>query len=164
MLGIALLYIGAVLVINGMYLLGKVDGKSAGVMNIITGGLTLILNAMLIFKATEAAEFFLAAAGLLFCFTYIYLAISIFFNLELDGFGWYCLFVAITALPSSYLSFSGGDARFGIMWLIWAFLWFLFFLLAGLKKPIGNFTAWVTILVGVVTCWIPGYLMLIGKW
>ncbi|MBE3586024.1 MAG: hypothetical protein IMW94_07685 [Thermoanaerobacter sp.] len=82
----------------------------------------------------------------------------------LNGFGWYCLFVAITCVPNSGLAFAANDIRFGVMWLVYAFLWFLFWLLTSLKKQIGTFTAWITVIVGVVFVWIPGYLMLVGKW
>jgi acid-activated urea channel len=164
MLGVALLYVGAVLVINGVSLMGKIDSKAAAVMNIFTGGLTLVLNIIILINATETQMFYAAATGLLFSFTYLYVAINSIFNLDSAGLGWYCLFVAITAVPSSYLSFLSGDVRFGIIWIIWAFLWFLFFLLTALKKPIQKFTAWVTIAVAITTAWIPGYLLLIDKW
>lgn len=164
MLGVALLYVGAVLFINGVSLLGKINAKAAAVMNIFTGGLTLVLNIVGLIKATETAMFYAGATGLLFSFTYLYVAATNIFNLEGKGLGWYCLFVAITAIPCAYLSFSSGDIRFGVIWLAWAFLWFLFFLLTALEKPIQRFTAWATVIIGVVTCWIPGYLMLIGKW
>lgn len=164
MLGVALLYVGAVLFVNGVSLLGKIDAKAAAVMNIFTGGLTLILNIVVLAKATDITVFYAGATGLLFSFTYLYVAATNIFGLDGRGLGWYCLFVAITAVPSSYLSFIANDFRFGIIWLVWAFLWFLFFLLTALQKPILKFTAWVTILVGIVTCWIPGYLILIDKW
>lgn len=164
MLGVALLYVGAVLFINGVSLLGKIDSKSAAIMNIFTGSLTFILNIIILAKATEPAQFYAGATGLLFSFTYLYVAATNIFELKGAGLGWYCLFVAITAIPSSYLAFLGGDFRFGLIWISWSFLWFLFFLLAGLEKPIKIFTAWVTIIIGVVTCWVPGYMILIDKW
>lgn len=159
-----MLYVGAVLLINGVNLLGRVDNKSAAVMNVFTGLLTFITNVITLVRAEEPALFFAAATGLLFSFTYLYVAATHIFNLDGSGLGWYCLFVAITAIPSAFLSFTSGDARFGVIWLIWALLWFLFFLLTALKKPIIKLTAWVTIFTAVVTCWIPGYLILINKW
>ncbi len=164
MLGIALLFIGAVLVVNGIFLLGKVEAKSAGILNLLTGGLTMVINFILMASAKAPTDYFLPAAIMLFTFTYLYLGISILSKVDLNGFGWYCLFVAITCLPNSSLAFSANDIRFGVMWLVYAFLWFLFWLLTSLKKQIGTFTAWITIIVGVVFVWIPGYLMLVGKW
>ena len=44
MLGVCLLFVGIVLINNGMCALYKVDGKSAAVMNILTGTLSLFIN------------------------------------------------------------------------------------------------------------------------
>ena len=44
MLGVCLLFVGIVLINNGMCTLYNVDGKSAAVMNIFTGGLSLFIN------------------------------------------------------------------------------------------------------------------------
>lgn len=42
MLGVCLLFVGIVLINNGMCALYKVDGKSTAVMNILTGGIVFI--------------------------------------------------------------------------------------------------------------------------
>ena len=44
MLGVCLLFVGIVLINNGMCTLYHVDGRSAAVMNIFTGGLSLFIN------------------------------------------------------------------------------------------------------------------------
>ena len=44
MLGVCLLFVGIVLINNGMCTLYKVDGKSTAVMNILTGSLSLFIN------------------------------------------------------------------------------------------------------------------------
>ena len=44
MLGVCLLFVGIVLINNGMCTLYKVDGKSAAVMNLLTGGLSVFIN------------------------------------------------------------------------------------------------------------------------
>ena len=41
MLGVCLLFVGIVLINNGMCSLYNVDGKSTAIMNIFTGGLSL---------------------------------------------------------------------------------------------------------------------------
>jgi len=166
MLGITLLYVGAVLLVNAMMLLGKVDSKGAAPMNFFTGGITLVMNIFLILKAPlgEPLSYYNAATGLLFSFTYLYVGINNTFGYSAKGSGWYCLFVAITAVPTAILTFQSGDFRFGTIWLLWAFLWFLFFLLLALEKQIAKFTAYVTLIEALITCWIPGYLLLIGRW
>ncbi|BCJ88210.1 AmiS/UreI family transporter [Effusibacillus dendaii] len=166
MLAISLLYVGAVLWVNGMMLLGRVSGKGAAPLNLFTGSITLIINIYIMLKAPsgDPLSYFTAATGLLFSFTYLYVAINNAFDLEGRGFGWYCFFVAVTALPTAVLTFQSGDFRFGVIWLLWAFLWFLFFLLLALEKPIAKFTAYVTLVEAVITCWVPGYMLLTGNW
>ena len=44
MLGVCLLFVGIVLINNGMCTLYKVDGRSAAVMNILTGRLSIFIN------------------------------------------------------------------------------------------------------------------------
>ena len=44
MLGVCLLFVGIVLINNGMCALYHVDGKSTAIMNIFTGGLSLFIN------------------------------------------------------------------------------------------------------------------------
>lgn len=73
MLGVALLYVGAVLFVNGVNLLGKIDNKAAAVMNMFTGSLTLVINIIILSKAIETQMFYAAATGLLFSFTYLYM-------------------------------------------------------------------------------------------
>ncbi len=56
-----------------------------------------------------------------------------------------------------------GDLIFGIIWLVWSFLWTLFFVLLALKREISRSTGWVTIVVAWTTCVIPAYLLLTGR-
>jgi hypothetical protein len=167
MLGIVLLYVGAVLFVNGFMLLGKADAKGAAVLNFLTGILTLLINVTIfVVNANGTADpalYYSAGTGLLFSFTYLYVGAVNMFSLDGRALGWYCLFVAITALPSSYLAF-GSDYRFGIIWLGWAFLWFVYFLLLALKMEITKFAGYATLAIAVTTAWIPGYLLLAERW
>jgi hypothetical protein len=164
MLGIVLLYVGATLLINGVAQLGKIEGKSAAIINLLTGGLGLILNIASAVRATTPAEYYGVGTGLLFAFTYLYVAATNWYELDGAGLGWYCLFVAITTLPSSLMAYLGGDLRFTAIWLLWGALWYMFYLALGAKKDLGKLLPYTTIMVGVITAWIPGYLMLANYW
>ena len=59
MLGVSLLYVGAVLTINGIGRLTEIDGKSLAVMNFFTGGLSVIANVIL----PVGGEYYAAATG-----------------------------------------------------------------------------------------------------
>ena len=91
MLGVSLLYVGAVLTINGIGRLTEIDGKSLAVMNFFTGGLSVIANVILL----VCGEYYAAATGLLFGFTYLFIGLNAVFNLDGRVLGWFSLFVAI---------------------------------------------------------------------
>lgn len=94
MLGVCLLFVGIVLINNGMCALYKVDGKSAAVMNILTGTLSLFIN----FVNLVNGDYYAAGTGLLFCFTYLFVAFSRLLNLSPVPFAWFSTFVAVNAL------------------------------------------------------------------
>lgn len=164
MIGVILLFVGAVLLVNGMGGLGRVDGRSMSVMNFMVGGLALVATLLQIARAATPADYLGVAQSLLFTFTYVYVAISLWWQLDLRGFGWFCLFVALTTLPCSLLAFQQGDPRFGAFWLIWGALWFVFHLAYSHGRDFGRSLPYATISVGVFTCWIPGLLILTGRW
>ncbi|MFI1763451.1 AmiS/UreI family transporter [Streptomyces sp. NPDC020800] len=164
---VGLLFVGAVLFINGLLLLGKVDGKSAGIFNLFVGALQVLTPTYLIFTAGDDPMKILAASGIyLFGFTYLYVGIALLAEIENNCIGYYSLFVAIVALGYSFANFHlFKDYPFGVIWLYWAFLWFLFFLLLGLKKTqLTDYVGWVTAIEGWVTGVIPAALLLSGYW
>jgi len=163
MLGIALLYVGAVLLVNAFWLLNKADAKSTGVISALVGGLITILALVMAVQAKDMASSFASAQFLLFGFTYLYLAFNCFFSLDGRALGFYTLVVAIVTVPTSYISFHGGDWRFGLIWLMWGALWFTFFLFLALGRKIVTFTAYFTLLVAAVTG-VVGYLILAEWW
>ena len=164
MLGVMLLFVGSALLINGVGGLGRIDAKSMAVMNFMVGGLALVATIVQIIRASTPADFFAVAATLLFTFTYLYVAISLWFDLDMRGFGWFCFFVAFTTIPYSLVSFENGDPRFGTFWLIWGALWFMFYLANSAGKDLGKVLPFAVIAVGVLTCWIPGLLILTERW
>ncbi len=161
MLGIVLLYVGIVLINNGICRLCNIDEKSAAVMNLFTGGLAVIIDTV---NVTQE-QYYSVGTGLLFGFTYLFIAINGIFNLDKRPYGWYSLFVAINTIPCAYFSFKTElDWRMGVIWLLWGVLWSTAFIEIILKKNLGKFVPYLAIFEGVITAWIPGFLMLVGKW
>ena len=107
MVGVMLLFVGAVLLVNGMGGLGRVEGRSMAVMNFMVGSLALVASLLQLIRAQSPADFVGVASFFLFTFTYLYVAISIWFELDMRGFGWFCFFVAFTTLPLSFLAYQG---------------------------------------------------------
>ena len=160
MIRVVLLYVGAVLLINGVGGLGRIDMRSMAVMNFIVGGLALVASLLQLFRAETTNDFFAVAQSFLFTFTYIYVAVSMWLDLDMRGFGWFCFFVAITTIPCSIVTFQAGSMMFGSFWLIWGALWYMFYLANVPQKDFGPALPYATIATGIFTCWIPGLLIL----
>ncbi len=164
---VGLLYVGAVLFINGAMLLGWVKGTSAAPMNLFVGLLQVLTPTYLIFTADGDADQILGASGLyLFGFTYLYVAMNLFFDLDGTGLGWFSGFVAVCAVVYAYLNFTrSNDPTFGMIWLYWAFLWSLFFLVLGLGQDhLSRYTGAVAAIQGWVTGALPAFLLLTDNW
>ena len=163
MIGLVLLYVGAVLFVNGIWLLGHIENREIAILNVFTGFVGLVVAVFAVAQG-DLASVQLAAYVLLFAFTYLWVAYNQYTGAEGSGLGWYCLFVAITAVPVALITLTDADSVFlvwlGLSWVAWAVLWFLYFLLLALKRPIQKLTAYVTSAQGVVTAWIPGFLVL----
>lgn len=57
------------------------------------------------------------------------------------------------------------DPTIGLLWLQWAVLWALFFLVLALGKDrLTALTGWLTLILSFTTCTIPGFLLLLGEW
>ncbi|AEF42082.1 AmiS/UreI family transporter [Hoyosella subflava] len=164
---VGLLYVGAVLFVNGLMLLGAVPQRSAAVLNLFVGALQCVLPTVLLIQAAGDTTAILAASGLyLFGFTYLYVGITTLAGLDTQGLGWFSLFVAAAAVIYSALSFTlSADPVFGVIWLAWALLWSLFFLVLGLRRTeFTRFTGWAVVLLSQPTCTIPAFLGLTGNY
>src|SRR2546430_11827900 len=228
LLGVVLLYVGAVLVVNGIWLVGQARAASAAarvpvratagdaaavrvpagaaegdaaagrdlggeivaqpppraetsplfiqnretaVLNIFTGFMGVVAAVTLLVQGNRAGDLASVRASgfiLLFAFTYLWVAANQFLNAGGRAFGWYCLFVAITAIPAGIYTLQAANGNtaliwLGIDWFAWAVLWAMFWALLALGRPIARITGWVTILVGVGTAWAFAIAILEGK-
>lgn len=97
-LGLTLLYVGAVLFVNGIWLLGKIGDKEVSVINIMVGVLSFMIAVYLIFREPDnSAAISAGAFTLLFSFTYLWVGANQFLKADGIGLGWFCFFVSITA-------------------------------------------------------------------
>ena len=164
---VGLLFVGAVLFLNGVMLLGKIDLRANAVFNLFVGALQVVTPTYLIFTSGGDPAAVLGASGIyLFGFTYLFVGIGLLGGLDSSGVGWFSLFVSIMAIGYSIANFRLlGNPPFGVIWLYWSFLWFLFFLVFGIKVDrLTSYTGWVTAIEGWVTGAIPAFLLLTGYW
>ncbi|MHA7293411.1 AmiS/UreI family transporter [Arthrobacter sp. HLT1-21] len=167
MSSVGLLYVGAVLFINGLMLIGLVPGKSAAILNFFVGIMQVVFPTIILIQSNNELSVIFGAAGLyLFGFTYLYVGILQMTGISGEGLGWFSIFVAACAVTIGVLQFTlVGDPVFGAIWLTWAVLWFLFFLLLGLGKESLTFvTGWFTIFVAHITGTIPAFFLLSGRY
>lgn len=166
MASVGLLYVGAVLFLNGLMLVGAVSPKGAAPLNYLVGVMQVVFPTLILVQSDGDPATIFAASGLfLFGFTYLYVAINNTWGLDGSGVGWFSLFVAVVAVVIGSMQFTSSinDPVFGVIWYIWAVLWFLFFLLLALDKAsIGIATGWFTIIVAHITGTIPALFLLTG--
>jgi len=165
MLGLTLLYVGAVLFINGLWLLDKIDSKDVSIINLLVGFLSFLVAIYLVFNSSQNSELISAGAfTLLFSFTYIWVGANQFLKSDSKGLGWFCFFVSITAMSIALNSSFKISMDFSIWstfnWYAWSILWFLFFILLSLSKDIQRAVGLYTIFCSITTGWIPGLLIL----
>jgi hypothetical protein len=167
MASVGLLYVGAVLIVNGLMLLGRVDARAAAPLNLFVGAMQVITPTYLIFTSGGDPDTILGASGIyLFGFTYLYVGLNLLGGLDGTGLGWFSAFVAGCAVVFAGLNFGRlDDPAFGVIWLYWATLWALFFLVLGLKREeLTRFTGAVAVVAGVITCAVPAFMLLTGVW
>lgn len=169
MLGIVLMYVAIVLINNGICRIANIDGKAASVMNIFVGSLSVLINLIIIVHGSIVGgngDFYAATTGLLFGFTYLFVACNNLFGLDIRAYGWYSLFVAINSIPAaclSYLENTKEGLAFALIWIAWGILWFTGWIESVLKIEL-NFVPYLAIAEGIVTAWIPSWLILMGYW
>ena len=154
MSSVGLIYVGIVLVVNGLLLLNWVTPREAAPLNLFVGALQVLTPTYLIVIAAGDVDAIFAASGIyLFGFTYLWVGINAAKDISNRGFGWFALLVALCTVVYATESFvRADDAGFGVIWLLWGVLWFLFFLVLGLDRAaLGPATGVYTIVTGVIT-------------
>ena len=162
---ICLILSGVALLINGLALLGRIPPRDSGTLNLLIGGLQLVLAALIAVTAAGDSAQLLSAAGIvLFGLTYTYVGLNSLFDLGSAGVGWFCGLVAGLAVVYA-VSNLAADPFSAVLWSSWAVLWTLFFLLLALgRSAVTAYTGWATLLTSQLTTTVPALLGLNGAW
>jgi hypothetical protein len=166
MSSVGLLFVGAVLFMNGLLFIGKADAKGVAVFNLFVGGLQTAIPFYLIATAQTPNQILGAAGIFLFGFTYLFVGIVNLAGFKSDGIGWYSLWVAVLATGFGLVNILRfHDTPTGLLWLQWAVLWGLFFVVLALGvQRLTPLAGWLTLILSLTTCTIPGFLLLLGDW
>lgn len=167
---VGLVFVGVILLLNGLSAAGMISGRSTIPLNFLVGLIQLVLPTVVLIQAAGNIDLIAAAwPSYLFGITYLWVCYSLLTGVEETGFGWYCLFVAGIALYQvvRLLAF---DPLFSVIWLCWAVAWFLLFwkLALGRESFAGRdttrFTGWFLILTGIPSSTVPALLLMGGIW
>jgi hypothetical protein len=207
LLGIVLLFVGVVLICNGIWLVGQaraaefetapseraradatgtapvagaqvsvrdhpsfIEAREVAIINIFTGFVGLLASVTLAIYGNAKGDLASVRGSgfiMLFAFTYLWVAYNNYVNAGGRAFGWYCLFVAVTAIPAGIYTLKDANGNtastwLGLDWFAWSVLWFLFFLLLALDRPIGRQAGLLAIIEGIATAWVFGFCILEG--
>lgn len=163
--GLVLFYVGAVLILNGLWMRGRIQDQEVAIINWLVGGLCALVALHLAFASpVDPAAVSTAAFSLLFAFTYLWVAYNRRVKSDGAGLGWFSLFVAVNALIIAADGMVHADSGWAlwtaISWALWAVLWFVFFLMLAKGRELLRLASTLAIVEGVVTGWIPGMLLL----
>lgn len=170
MFGVVLLFVGAGLIHNGYDILTKTDGKpmdprGAALVNFFTAIVLFIINWVFIIRD---ASYFAGGLGMLFSFTYFYIALNDWFKFDLRAFGVYCLFVSLALLPWMYQLAEVGDwwmFLLGFQWfVIFHLLWWEDTLMKMQSPSSKRKIGYLWYFGGIFSGWVPGVMMLAGWW
>lgn len=165
MMGISMFLVGAVLLLNGLWLLGKADPRPVGFFNLLVGILCAAMAINNHFHAATLAEHLSTANTLLFALTYLMVAANNLLNWDGRALGWFCLYVAGATVPNIAASGVEGNLRLASIWLAWGILWYVFFLDLVRHHPAATRLApYLSIAIGLLLTGLPGYLILWNKW
>lgn len=167
MSSLALLFVGAVLLVNGLVLLGRVDARAAVPINLITGAGLVTASLIIAIPAggSDRLELFGAVGYGLFGVTYLTVAGGTLLRADGRALGWYCAWASATAVVLAAINLTSGDARMAWLWSAWAVLFFVFFLSGCAVAPRWDVAAGVlAIYQSVTTATVPSLLMIDGAW
>jgi putative amide transporter protein len=166
LLPLSLLFVGAVLLLNGLWMFGRIADREIIIVNFATAGLTGMVALLGMINPADLSEVRNSALTLLFTLTYLWFGVNRLTGADGRGLGWFSLFVSISVIPEAIrvLAAAAGpmDLWLGLCWVAWSGLWFMFFLTLALAMPLQRPTALATIASGVVTAWLPAIVLLYG--
>lgn len=169
---LALFFVGSVYLINGLGLLGLIEPKGSAPLNVLIGSLLLAVTGYLVLPVSDLAaqgslDTVVSSVGyLLFALTFLYVGIINYTGHPNSGLGWYCGWSAIVSACLSAVQFLHyGDVKSAALWAVWTVVFIAFFALIILKADrIGRATGWFVIVAGFTTCFVPGGLLILGRW
>lgn len=164
LLPLSLLFVGAALLLNGLWMTGRIADREVIVINLTTAAITGTVALLSLVRAATVEDVRGVAMTLLFSVTYLWVAMNRVTGSDGRGLGWFSLFVALSVLPEACRSYAAAttvlETWLALCWFSWAGLWFMYFMALALQRPIQAQTALATMIAGVITAWSPALYMM----
>jgi hypothetical protein len=164
---VSLFFIGAVLIVNGLALHGRIEPKGTAPVNAIVGILLVAAAGRLALPTGADEAALVGAAGfLLFGITYLWVALNAWTGHPAGGLGWYCAWATGVSVFLGLVNLIHEDnPKFALLWLLWALLFATFFTVLTLPQAnLSHAAGWLAMMEAIVTASVPGGLLMIGKW
>ena len=131
-------------------------------------GSVAALASMQMIASGSASAIRAGAFRLLFGFTWLWVAYASLTGQDGRSLGWFSGFVSVTAalvaIDELHAAARIQDTWLAACWAAWSVLWLGNFIVGAMRRlswqrPL----AWLAIVQGVLTAWLPGYLLLSGR-
>jgi hypothetical protein len=162
-----LIVVAMILFVDGFVVLGKYSGKQVAWLN-FAAGLSIWVMGLFIgmtdnLQAVGATQSFVAAGScMVFGLVYLLMAAEIIVGSDFKALGYYCFIggLAMFLIGLGYFHVLGSAlvaaSQFGVLWLMWAALFWLFWICWGLgKTALVPFTGYYTIFCAFFTALYP---------
>ena len=170
MSSLALLFVGAVLLVNGLTFIGVIQPRSGIPINLFAGGTLLLAAIPLAWTSIESSDtraaLYSAVGFALFGFTYLGVAIGALLSADNRGLGIYCGWAAGIAGVLAYVNATTfSDPALSVLWSSWVLL-FLAFCIALTRSAIfWSYAAGVlAVYQAFSTATIPALLLIHESW
>lgn len=167
---VGLVFVGLILFINGLVSLGRIPAHSAAVLNLMVGGVQILLPTLIMLQAGSDTLMVNGAwPSYLFGMTYLLVGLNTLCGFDTGAFGWFSAFVAVIAVYKAVMSLST-DPIFAVIWLSWALMWLCLFLqhalgvqrLGGIELQ--RFAGWLLVSAGIPSSTVPALFAQNGIW
>ncbi|MFJ2620109.1 AmiS/UreI family transporter [Glutamicibacter sp. NPDC087344] len=167
---VGLVFVGLILFINGLVSLGRIPERSAALLNLMVGGVQILLPTLIMVQAGENTALINNTwPSYLFGMTYLLVGLNTLFGFQSTGFGWFSLFVAAIAVYEAVMSLNY-DPVFSVIWLAWAIMWLCLFAQHALgrsrvgRMDLQRFGGWLLVSAGIPSSTVPALFAQNGLW
>ncbi|PNY81235.1 AmiS/UreI family transporter [Deinococcus koreensis] len=163
MVPIALMLYAAVLFINALFLLGRLEGKDVGPMNLIAGVLGILAAFFIFTSDPKGGATFAAVLVGTFAIVYLLVGAALVWGYSAATAGYYSIFGAIVCVLFAF-NVLAADGRLAAMSLSYGVLFVLFAAVLAFGKSLQQITGFYTLAVVFGALVLPSFMMLTGRW